>query len=228
VPDRRDLRADPAILFGVYTPELFSDRDPAARATAICKLRLAGGARPSSRPFIVGALMASYGLIGVILPDDRPADPLQIIGGVGPGGVEPRNRGALGERRRERVDRGGPVPDRRNFALPQQKSGVSDFCRSKMPSSGKPEFGWRGPLWEREQSLGRGSCARAAPLPVMRGGRQARHGNEWRAGLLVARRRPGSGNCSTRSCSLTAIPALATTKGVVTALGPHFRVRASR
>src|SRR5260370_23401664 len=30
---------------------------------------------------------------------------------------------------------------RRNFALSQQKSDISDFCHSTMPNSGKPELG---------------------------------------------------------------------------------------
>jgi len=43
----------------------------------------------------------------------------------------------------------------------QQKSGVSDFCRSKMPSSSKPEFGC-GPYWR-----GSRACAISSPRSTL-------------------------------------------------------------
>jgi MFS transporter, putative metabolite:H+ symporter len=77
-----------AILFGVYTPELFPT-EIRLRANGICNT-LGRGATVVS-PFIVGALMASYKLpgvlwlmIGLVL--------VQIVV-VWAWGVEPRNRG---------------------------------------------------------------------------------------------------------------------------------------
>jgi len=56
-PDRRDLRTD-ALLFGVYTPELFPT-EIRLRANGICNTL---GRGPRGLAFIVGALMASYQL----------------------------------------------------------------------------------------------------------------------------------------------------------------------
>src|SRR5258705_289004 len=77
-----------AILFGVYTPELFPT-EIRLRANGICNT-LGRGATVIS-PFIVGALMASYQLPGVgwLMIG---LGVIQIVVG-GPWGVEPRNRG---------------------------------------------------------------------------------------------------------------------------------------
>ena len=76
-----------AILFGVYTPELFPT-EIRLRANGICNT-LGRGATVVS-PFIVGSLMANYGLPGVIWLMIGLVM-VQIIV-VGVWGVEPRNR----------------------------------------------------------------------------------------------------------------------------------------
>jgi putative MFS transporter len=77
-----------AILFGVYTPELFPT-EIRLRANGICNTFGRGATVVS--PFIVGALMASYNLPGVIwLMTGLVA--VQIVV-VWVWGVEPRNRG---------------------------------------------------------------------------------------------------------------------------------------
>ena len=77
-----------AILFGVYTPELFPT-EIRLRANGICNT-LGRGATVVS-PFIVGALMASYQLPGVVWL--MIALVLVQIVVVWAWGVEPRNRG---------------------------------------------------------------------------------------------------------------------------------------
>jgi putative MFS transporter len=77
-----------AILFGVYTPELFPT-EIRLRANGICNT-LGRGATVVS-PFIVGALMASYNLPGVVWLMIGLVV-VQIIM-VWAWGVEPRNRG---------------------------------------------------------------------------------------------------------------------------------------
>jgi putative MFS transporter len=77
-----------AILFGVYTPELFPT-EIRLRANGICNT-LGRGATVVS-PFIVGALMASYKLPGVVWLMIALVV-IQIVV-VWTWGVEPRNRG---------------------------------------------------------------------------------------------------------------------------------------
>jgi putative MFS transporter len=77
-----------AILFGVYTPELFPT-EIRLRANGICNT-LGRGATVVS-PFIVGALMANYGLPGVVWLMIGLVV-VQIVA-VYLWGVEPRNRG---------------------------------------------------------------------------------------------------------------------------------------
>src|SRR5205814_10233055 len=77
-----------AILFGVYTPELFPT-EVRLRANGICNT-LGRGATVVS-PFIVGALMASYKLPGVVWL--MIALVIVQIVVVWAWGVEPRNRG---------------------------------------------------------------------------------------------------------------------------------------
>jgi len=77
-----------AILFGVYTPELFPT-EIRLRANGICNT-LGRGATVVS-PFIVGALMASYNLPGVLWLMIGLVV-VQIVM-VWAWGVEPRNRG---------------------------------------------------------------------------------------------------------------------------------------
>ena len=77
-----------AILFGVYTPELFPT-EIRLRANGICNT-LGRGATAVS-PFIVGSLMASYQLPGVIWLMIGLVV-IQIVV-VWAWGVEPRNRG---------------------------------------------------------------------------------------------------------------------------------------
>jgi MFS transporter, putative metabolite:H+ symporter len=77
-----------AILFGVYTPELFPT-EIRLRANGICNT-LGRGATVVS-PFIVGALMASYQLPGVVWL--MIALVVMQIGVVWAWGMEPRNRG---------------------------------------------------------------------------------------------------------------------------------------
>jgi len=77
-----------AILFGVYTPELFPT-EIRLRANGICNT-LGRGATVVS-PFIVGALMASYQLPGVVWLMIGLVV-VQIVA-VWAWGVEPRNRG---------------------------------------------------------------------------------------------------------------------------------------
>ncbi len=77
-----------ALLFGVYTPELFPT-EIRLRANGICNT-LGRGATVVS-PFIVGALMASYQLPGVIWLMIGLVV-IQIVV-VWLWGVEPRNRG---------------------------------------------------------------------------------------------------------------------------------------
>ena len=77
-----------AILFGVYTPELFPT-EIRLRANGICNTFGRGATVVS--PFIVGCLMANYELARRDLADDRPGR-VQIVV-VWAWGVEPRNRG---------------------------------------------------------------------------------------------------------------------------------------
>jgi putative MFS transporter len=77
-----------AILFGVYTPELFPT-EIRLRANGICNTL--GRAATVVSPFIVGALMASYNLPGVVWL--MIALVLVQILMVWAWGVEPRNRG---------------------------------------------------------------------------------------------------------------------------------------
>jgi putative MFS transporter len=77
-----------AILFGVYTPELFPT-EIRLRANGICNT-LGRGATVVS-PFIVGALMANYALPGVVWLMIGLVV-VQIVA-VYFWGVEPRNRG---------------------------------------------------------------------------------------------------------------------------------------
>jgi putative MFS transporter len=77
-----------AILFGVYTPELFPT-EIRLRANGICNT-LGRGATVAS-PFIVTALMANYGLPGVVWLMIGLVV-VQIVA-VYFWGVEPRNRG---------------------------------------------------------------------------------------------------------------------------------------
>ena len=77
-----------AILFGVYTPELFPT-EIRLRANGICNT-LGRGATVVS-PFIVGALMANYALPGVVWLMIGLVV-IQIVV-VYLWGVEPRNRG---------------------------------------------------------------------------------------------------------------------------------------
>jgi MFS transporter, putative metabolite:H+ symporter len=77
-----------AILFGVYTPELFPT-EIRLRANGICNTFGRGATVVS--PFIVGALMASYNLPGVIwLMTGLVAVQIVVVWAWG---VEPRNRG---------------------------------------------------------------------------------------------------------------------------------------
>ena len=77
-----------AILYGVYTPELFPT-EIRLRANGICNT-LGRGATVVS-PFIVGALMASYKLPGVVwLMIGLVVVQIVVVWAWG---VEPRNRG---------------------------------------------------------------------------------------------------------------------------------------
>ena len=77
-----------AILFGVYTPELFPT-EIRLRANGICNTFGRGATVVS--PFIVGALMASYQLPGVVwLMIGLVVVQIVVVWAWG---VEPRNRG---------------------------------------------------------------------------------------------------------------------------------------
>ena len=76
-----------AILFGVYTPELFPT-EIRLRANGICNT-LGRGATVVS-PFVVGALMANYQLARRGLADDRPGGDSDRGGvGLGRGAAQP-------------------------------------------------------------------------------------------------------------------------------------------
>ena len=93
-----------AILFGVYTPELFPT-EIRLRANGICNT-LGRGATVVS-PFIVGALMASYQLPGVVwLMIGLVVVQIVVVWAWG---VEPRNRGLEEVAARDRRDGIEPV-----------------------------------------------------------------------------------------------------------------------
>src|SRR6266700_1420150 len=85
---RFSAASDPAIVFGVYTPELFPT-EIRLRANGICNTFGRGATVVS--PFIVGALMASYQLPGVVwLMIGLVVVQIVVVWAWG---VEPRNRG---------------------------------------------------------------------------------------------------------------------------------------
>ena len=88
-----------AMLFGVYTPELFPT-EIRLRANGICNTL--GRAATVVSPFVVGALMAQLQAAGRGLADDRPGGRADRRGlGLGRGAAQP----GAGGRRRRRPDR---------------------------------------------------------------------------------------------------------------------------
>ena len=160
-----------ALLYGVYTPELFPT-DVRLRANGICNM-LGRGATIVS-PFIVVGLFKAYGVAGVTGADDRPAV-VQIVA-VLVRGIEPARRGledagAGGVREHASCGvRAQPLPRRRQgdriwyFRQPD-RVGASWFetARRRPPHDGWPDFAAEKAPYprgrRRRSSLGCGSIA---------------------------------------------------------------------